>query len=103
MPAQIRPVVRRRDESGPSTQAEPGSDLRHWFSGNLEKPMTTENRAPEYDKDAPHQRPADHPVLSETEARQAVPTGHMRYVLVISLALVIIAFGIIYLAYFRGA
>lgn len=65
--------------------------------------MTTEKRAPEYDKDAPHNRPADHPVVSATEARQAVPLGHMRYVLAISLTLVIVAFAIIYLFYFRGA
>jgi hypothetical protein len=65
--------------------------------------MTPENRAPEYDKDAPYSQPADHAVLSATEARQAVPVGHMRYVLGISLALVIVAFGIIYLIYFRGA
>ena len=66
--------------------------------------MIAENRAPEYDdKAARHRRPGHHPVLNETEARQAVPAGHMRYVLAISLALVITAFAAIYLFYFRGA
>lgn len=64
--------------------------------------MTPENRAPEYqDTPAPFDHDPESPVLNETEARQAVPTGHMRYVLGISLALVIIAFGVIYLTYFR--
>ena len=40
-------------------------------------------------------------MLNETEARQAVPMGHMRYVLGISLVLVIVAFAVIYLTYFR--
>jgi hypothetical protein len=65
--------------------------------------MIAEKRAPEYDQEPPRRGPADHPVLNETEARQAVPVGHMRYVLAISLALVILAFGAIYLVYFRGA
>ena len=64
--------------------------------------MTPETRAPEYeDQPAPLGRHPQSPVLNETEARQAVPTGHMRYVLGISLALVIIAFAVIYLTYFR--
>jgi hypothetical protein len=63
--------------------------------------MTPEDRAPEYDEKVPRRSP-DHPVLNATEARQAVPTGHMRYVLGISLALVIVAFSVIYLAFFRG-
>lgn len=64
--------------------------------------MTPETRAPEYeDEPAPIGRHRESPVLNETEARQGVPTGHMRYVLGISLALVIVAFTVIYLAYFR--
>lgn len=63
--------------------------------------MTPENRAPEYQDTPPFDRDPESPVLNETEARQAVPTGHMRYVLGISFALVIIAFGVIYLTYFR--
>lgn len=64
--------------------------------------MTTETRAPEYEEGGPHRSLPDHPVLNETEARQAVPTGHMRYVLAISLALVIVAFGLIYINFFQG-
>ncbi len=64
--------------------------------------MTPETRAPEYDDEAKAlSRHPDSQVLNETEARQAVPVGHMRYVLGISLALVVIAFAVIYLAYFR--
>jgi hypothetical protein len=60
--------------------------------------MKPETRAPEYeDEPAPLGRHPESPVLNETEARQAVPTGHMRYVL----AMVIIAFAVIYLTYFR--
>lgn len=42
------------------------------------------------------EREGDHPVLNPTEARQAVKLGRMRYVLGISLALVIIAFALSY-------
>jgi len=64
--------------------------------------MTPESRAPEYNEASrPASRHPDSPVLNETEARQAVPLGHMRYVLGISLALVIVAFAVIYFAYFR--
>jgi len=38
--------------------------------------------------------------LPATEARQGVTLGHMRYVLGFSLALVVIAFAIIYFFYF---
>lgn len=64
--------------------------------------MTSDDRAPEYDESIQRQPPG-HAVLNETEARQAIPVGHMRYVLGISLALVIIAFAAIYLSFFRGA
>jgi len=65
--------------------------------------MTPEDRAPEYDEGVQRRRSLpDNRVLNETEARQAVPVGHMRYVLAISLALVIVAFAVIYLSYFRG-
>ena len=64
--------------------------------------MTPETRAPEYeDEPAPFNRHPESPVLNETEARQALATGHMRYVLGISLALVIIAFAAILLTHFR--
>jgi hypothetical protein len=64
--------------------------------------MTPETRAPEYKDDVkPISRHAHPAVLNETEARQALPLGHMRYVLGISLALVVIAFAAIYLLYFR--
>jgi len=59
-----------------------------------------DNRAPEYGR---HQEkaPNQQPVLNETEARQAKPLGVMRYVLTISLALVIIGFAIVYVIH-RG-
>ncbi len=38
--------------------------------------------------------------LPPTQARQGAMTGHMRYVLAISVALVIAAFAIIYFLYF---
>ncbi|MFM9843818.1 MAG: hypothetical protein ACKVOI_12685 [Dongiaceae bacterium] len=64
--------------------------------------MTPDTRAPEYeDEPAPPRRNPESPMLNETEARQALPLGHMRYVLGVSLALVIIAFAVIYLTYFR--
>jgi len=64
--------------------------------------MTPETRAPEYeDEPAPLSRHPESPVLNETEARQAVPVGHMRYVLGISLVLVIVVFAVIYLNYVR--
>jgi len=64
--------------------------------------MTSEDRAPEYDERVQRHRLKDPAVLNETEARQAVPVGHMRYVLAISLALVIVAFAVIYLSFFQG-
>ena len=39
-------------------------------------------------------------VVPSVQARQGTTLGHMRYVLVISLALVIVAFAIIYFLYF---
>jgi hypothetical protein len=65
--------------------------------------MAHENRAPEYEDSPSGREPSAPPVLNETEARQALPLGHMRYVLGISLALVIVAFAAIYFAYLRGA
>jgi hypothetical protein len=54
-----------------------------------------DKRASEY---GPHSRSkvGDRSVLNSMEARQAKPLGVMRYVLVISLALVIIGFVIAY-------
>ena len=37
--------------------------------------------------------------LEQTEARQAVKTGHVRYVLAISLALCVVAFAVFYFVY----
>jgi hypothetical protein len=49
----------------------------------------------------PHDQPlppkAEH--ISPVEARQARMTGHVRYILAISVALVVIAFAIIYFIY----
>jgi hypothetical protein len=64
--------------------------------------MTPEDRAPEYDQGGHHRSSPNHPVLNETESRQAVPVGHMRYVLAISLVLVIVAFAVIYSYFFQG-
>jgi hypothetical protein len=57
-------------------------------------------RAPEYPPvaDPEDQHPEEPKRVTTTEARQAVPTGHMRYVLGIGLALVILAFLIAYVA-----
>jgi len=56
-----------------------------------------DKRAPEY---GDHRLEADgRPVLNETEARQAKPLGVMRYVLVISLAVVIVGFVFAYLVH----
>jgi len=60
--------------------------------------MPEKPAAPEYesadDQLAPRQEHGA--VLNENRARQAVPLGHMRYVLIISLALVIAGFAIFY-------
>lgn len=60
--------------------------------------MSEKPAAPEYesadDQLAPRQEHAA--VLNENRARQAVPLGRMRYVLIISLALVIAGFAILY-------
>jgi hypothetical protein len=42
----------------------------------------------------------DHVEKTETEARQGMMTGHMRYVLGISLTLAVIAMVVTYAAYF---
>ncbi len=51
----------------------------------------------------PHPRPPEtvggHTVLAPTEARQAEKTGHLRYVLGISLGLAIVAMAVIYGAF----
>ena len=61
------------------------------------------DRAPEYDEadadDLPR-TPEAAVALNETEARQAVPIGRMRYVLGISLALVVGGFTVVYLVVF---
>ena len=60
--------------------------------------MPENSSAPEYespdDRLAP--RPEHGAVLNENRARQAVSLGHMRYVLIASLALVIAGFAILY-------
>lgn len=57
-------------------------------------------RPPEYPPvaDPAHPHPEEPKRLAANEARQAVPTGHMRYVLGIGLFLVIVAFVIAYYA-----
>jgi hypothetical protein len=40
-----------------------------------------------------------HKTLDRTEARQAATTGHVRYVLAISLALCVVAFAVFYVIY----
>ena len=58
----------------------------------------TGKAAPEYEtNDEPASRPDHGAVLSSNRARQSVPLGHMRYVLAISLALVIAGFIVLYL------
>lgn len=54
-----------------------------------EKPAAPEYESPD---DRPAPRPEHGAVLNENRARQSVPLGHMRYVLLISLALVIAGF-----------
>jgi len=58
-----------------------------------EKPAAPEYKSPD---DRLARRPQHGAVLNENRARQAVPLGHMRYVLIISLALVIAGFIIFY-------
>ena len=55
--------------------------------------------APEYKShtDEPVSAPERGEVVNETRARQAVPIGRMRYVLAISMALVIVGFVVLYL------
>lgn len=60
------------------------------------EPNRFQKTAPEYRSD---DRPPveDEPtIVSENRARQAVPLGHMRYVLAISLALVVGGFAIFF-------
>lgn len=54
--------------------------------------------APEFQSpdDRLEQRPGRGAVVSETRARQAVPLGRMRYVLAISLTLVVIGFVVLF-------
>ena len=54
--------------------------------------------APEYKSraDEPVSTPEHGAVVNENRARQAVPTGRMRYVLAISMALVIVGFVALY-------
>jgi hypothetical protein len=58
----------------------------------------SDKRAPDYGR---HEEPGrdGRQVLNANEARQAKPMGVMRYVLTISLALVVIGFAIAYLAH----
>jgi len=58
----------------------------------------TDKTAPEYKSrtDEPVSVPEHGAVISENRAREAVPTGRMRYVLVISMALVIVGFVALY-------
>jgi hypothetical protein len=58
--------------------------------------MPDKPAAPEYKDDRLAPRLEHGAVLNENRARQAVPLGHMRYVLIISLALVIAGFIILY-------
>ena len=54
--------------------------------------------APEFESpdDRLEQRPDQGAIMNENRARQAVPLGRMRYVLAISLALVIVGFVALY-------
>jgi hypothetical protein len=54
--------------------------------------------APEFESpdDRLEQRPDHGAIMNENRARQAVPLGRMRYVLAISLALVIVGFVALY-------
>lgn len=51
----------------------------------------------------PHPQPpetvAGHTVIPPTEARQAEKTGHLRYILGISLSLAIVAMAVVYIAF----
>lgn len=60
----------------------------------------TKPRAPEYPPvaDPEDQHPEEPKRMTANETRQAVPTGHMRYVLGISIALVVVAFLIAFAA-----
>jgi hypothetical protein len=54
--------------------------------------------APEFESpdDRLEQRPEHGAIMNENRARQAVPLGRMRYVLAISLTLVIVGFIVLY-------
>jgi len=60
-----------------------------------------EQQAPEYGDERPAHTVAEEsrPVLNSTKTRQAVPLGRMRYVLAVSLALVIAGFTAVYLIF----
>ena len=62
------------------------------------EPMPSRKTAPEYRSSEDRLKPlGDEPaIMNETRARQAVTLGHMRYVLAISLALVIGGFVLFY-------
>jgi hypothetical protein len=57
-------------------------------------------RAPEYQQvdDPKNPHPEERKVMQANEARQALPIGHMRYVLTIGIILVVIGFLAVYLA-----
>jgi hypothetical protein len=51
---------------------------------------------PEYRKVSPEDRHKDGPVLTPEESRQGVMTGRIRWILAISVALVVVAFVVLY-------
>lgn len=75
-----------------------GSGIREPGHRRLGFLSMTGKPAPEYEaNDEPASRPDRGAVLDANRARQSVPLGRMRYVLAISLALVIIGFVVLYL------
>lgn len=57
-------------------------------------------RAPEYQQvdDPKNPHPEERKVMQDNEARQALPIGRMRYVLMVGIVLVVIGFVVVYLA-----
>jgi hypothetical protein len=54
---------------------------------------------PEYRKVKPHSRSNATPMLTPEEARQGVITGRVRWILAVSVTLVVVAFVVLYATY----
>ncbi len=54
---------------------------------------------PEFRKAKPHSRSNAAPILTPEEARQGIMTGRLRWILAISVTLVVVAFVVLYAMY----